>query len=123
MPTANSGVVSVTGSNPATVHWNGSLAPGSSVTITIPVTINAGTLGQTISNQGTVNYDANRDLTNETSAPTQTPGGAGPTTFNVGNISIAQVPTLSDLGLALLAVLLSGIAVVTLRKRRQKSAP
>jgi hypothetical protein len=37
--------------------------------------------------------------------------------------SIAQVPTLSDFGLALLALLLSAFAVITLRKRGQKSAP
>jgi uncharacterized repeat protein (TIGR01451 family) len=121
-PTANSGVVTVTGTSPATVHWNGSLAPGSTVTITIPATINAGTAGQTVSNQGTVNYDANSDLVNDTSAPTMPPGGSGPTTFAVAGGSIAEVPTLSDFGLALLALTLSALAVITLRKRRQKSA-
>jgi len=123
VPTATSGVITVTGTNPATVHWNGSLAPGASVTITIPATINAGTQGQTVSNQGTVNFDANRDLVNDTSATTTPPGGAGPTTFDVaGGVSIAEVPTLSDFGLALLALVMSAIAVITLRKRRQNSA-
>jgi uncharacterized repeat protein (TIGR01451 family) len=116
VPTANSGVITVTGTNPVTVHWNGSLAPGTSVTITIPATLKTGTEGEAVSNQGTVSYDANRDLVNETSAPTQAPDGGGPTTF------VAEIPTLSDLGLALLALLLSAIAVITLRKRRQKSA-
>ncbi|MBK9608128.1 MAG: hypothetical protein IPO58_17450 [Betaproteobacteria bacterium] len=54
--TASSGTALATvGTN--TVTWNGSLAPlGGSVVITITATINAGTLGTTISNQGTVAY-------------------------------------------------------------------
>ena len=92
------------------------------VTISIPATINlVGTQGQTVANQGTVNYDANSDLTNETSAPTQPPSGSGPTIFVVAP-AIAEVPTLSDFGLALLALMLSALAVTTLRKKRQKSA-
>jgi uncharacterized repeat protein (TIGR01451 family) len=122
VPTASSGVISVTGTSPATVHWNGSIPPGGTVTITIPATINTGTGGQTISNQGTVNFDANRDLVNDTSATTTPPGGSGPTTFVAGGLPIAEVPTLSDFGLALLALMMSAIAVVTLRKRRQKNA-
>jgi uncharacterized repeat protein (TIGR01451 family) len=117
VPTATSGTVTVTGTSPATVHWNGSLAPGASVTITIPVTINAGTGGQTVTNQGTVHYDPDRDLVNDASAPTQPPGG---TTFVVGGV--VEVPTLSDFGLALLALTLSALAVITLRRKRQKSA-
>jgi fimbrial isopeptide formation D2 family protein len=121
-PGANSGTITVTGTNPATVHWNGSLAPGASVTITIQATINTGTAGQTVSNSGTVNYDANRDLANDASAPTQPPTGTGPTTFVAGGVPPAPIPTLSDFGLALLALTLSALAVITLRKRRQKSA-
>jgi len=68
------------------VTWNGLLLPGASVTITIPATINAGTAGTVVSNQGTVNFDANRDGTNEASALTDDPGLGGasdPTVFTV----------------------------------------
>ena len=71
-----------------TVTWNGALAPlGGSVTITITATINAGTQGTTITNQGTVNYDADGNGTNESSKATDDPGAPGgndPTSFIVG---------------------------------------
>ena len=71
-----------------TVTWNGALAPlGGSVTITITATINAGTQGTTITNQGTVSYDADGNGTNESSKATDDPGAPGgndPTSFIVG---------------------------------------
>jgi uncharacterized repeat protein (TIGR01451 family) len=122
-PTASSGTVSGAGVNPVT--WNGTIAPGASVTITIPATIQAGTGGQTISNQGTVSFDANRDFTNETNAPTDAPGGTvgDPTTFPVvgGGVSPVEIPTLSEIGLALLVLMLSASAVFFMRRRTQKS--
>src|SRR4029077_16965063 len=48
--------VANTGTN--TVTWNGGIAAGASVTITIQATIKAGTAGQTVSNQGTISYDS-----------------------------------------------------------------
>jgi uncharacterized repeat protein (TIGR01451 family) len=70
-----------------TVTWNGSLAPlGGTVTITITATINAGTQGTTIASQGSIQYDANNDNTNEASAVTDDPGLGGatdPTSFAV----------------------------------------
>ena len=58
-----------------TVTWNGSLAAASgSVTITITATINAGTEGQTLSNQGTISYDGDANGTNEATAVTDNPG-------------------------------------------------
>lgn len=121
-PTSTSGTITVTGTTPKTVHWNGSLAPGASVTITISATVNAGTGGSTVANQGTVNYDSNRDLTNETAAQTTPPSGSGSTNFAVTGQAIAEVPTLSEYGLALLALTLSVLAVFTLRRKREKSA-
>ncbi len=73
-PTATSGTVSAAAANPVT--WDGTLLPGQSVAITIPCTIAAGTAGQTISAQGTALIDADRNGTNETSVPTDAPGGA-----------------------------------------------
>jgi uncharacterized repeat protein (TIGR01451 family) len=72
-----------TGTN--TVTWNGSLAASSSVTITIVATINAAP-GSSVSNQGTVSYDADDNATNESSTVTDDPGtGAAndATTFTV----------------------------------------
>jgi uncharacterized repeat protein (TIGR01451 family) len=82
-----------------TVTWNGSLAPlGGSVTITITATINAGTQGTTISNQGSLSYDANNDNVNEANGVTDDPGVGGttdPTTFLVGNAVLSGTKTAS----------------------------
>jgi uncharacterized repeat protein (TIGR01451 family) len=121
-PTATSGTISGPGVNPVT--WNGALLPGASVTITIPATIAAGTGGQTINNQGTAAFDANRDGTNETLVPTDNPGGTAgdPTPFVVaGGPAVTEVPTLSEVGLAILCAMLSLAAFATLRKRSSKS--
>jgi uncharacterized repeat protein (TIGR01451 family) len=103
-----------------TVHWNGTIAAnGGSVTITITAIVNTGTAGSTISNQGTVFFDADGNGTNESSILTDDPGTAAandPTSFAVA--SIAQVPTLSELGLALLALLLASGALLVMRRRR-----
>ncbi|HUP59595.1 MAG TPA: IPTL-CTERM sorting domain-containing protein [Thermoanaerobaculia bacterium] len=69
--TANSGTaVANTGTN--TVTWNGSLASSATVTITIVATITASS--GTISNQGTVNFDADGNGGNESSGVTDDPG-------------------------------------------------
>ncbi len=103
-----------------TVHWNGSIpANGGSVTITITATVNTGTAGGTISNQGTVFFDADGNGTNESSILTDNPATAAaddPTSFAVA--SLAQVPTLSELGLAILALLLASGALLVMRRRR-----
>ncbi|QBB70058.1 DUF11 domain-containing protein [Pseudolysobacter antarcticus] len=80
---ASSGTVT-TASN--TVGWNGSIAAGGSVTITILATINSGTAPGAISNQGTVAFDADGNGTNESTALTDDPGLPGtsdPTSFNL----------------------------------------
>lgn len=70
-----------------TVTWNGSMAPlGDSVTVTIEATIDAGTAGSTVSNQGSVAYDSDDDGTNDATVLTDDPsvgGTADPTTFTV----------------------------------------
>lgn len=68
------------------VTWNGSLAGFASVTITIQATIDSGTEGATISNQGTIKFDADNDNMNEATAQTDDPsvgGAADPTSFKV----------------------------------------
>ena len=69
-----------------TVSWNGTIAPGGTVTITIPGTVGAAAGGTVVSNQGTVNYDSDDNGTNDASALSDDPsvgGAADPTSFTV----------------------------------------
>lgn len=96
--TASSGTsVADTGTN--TVTWNGMLAPlGGSVTITITATIDAGVQGATISNQGTMSFDADSNGSNESSLVTDDPGtGASgdPTAFIVESADLSATQTVS----------------------------
>ena len=92
---ATAGTTSTAGN---TVNWNGLLLPAGTTTITISATINAGTAGTQISNQATVNYDADRNGSNEASRLSDDPGVGGatdPTVFTV--IAIAELTiALSD---------------------------
>lgn len=68
------------------VTWNGFFSPGTLITIRIEATIKNGTGGQTISNQGRVNYDADNNQSNETTVLTDDPdaeGTSNPTIFQV----------------------------------------
>jgi uncharacterized repeat protein (TIGR01451 family) len=89
--TATSGAaVATIGTN--TVTWNGSLTPlGGSVTVTITATVKPGTAGTTISNQGTILFDANVNGSNESTGVTDDPTVAGPsnpTSFTVPGPSV-----------------------------------
>jgi uncharacterized repeat protein (TIGR01451 family) len=86
--TATSGTAATAGN---AVSWNGSIAVGASVTITISASINAGTMGTMISNQGTISYDNDDNGTNESTALTDNPGTAAPndpTSFTVGSTPV-----------------------------------
>ncbi len=115
---ATSGTVS-TAAN--TVNWNGSIPAGGSVTITITASINAGTVGQTISNQGSFSFDSTGDGTNDTSGVTDNPatGAAGDATpiLVLGAGNVVGIPTLSEWGFAALALLLAGAALMRMRRR------
>ncbi len=103
-----------------TVTWNGAIPAGGSVTITIHATILPAALGSSVSNQGTIAYDADGNGTNEATAQTDDPGAPGtadPTSFMVAGTP--QVPTLSPLGLLLLAVILAGLGLALMKRRRQ----
>jgi uncharacterized repeat protein (TIGR01451 family) len=121
--TASLGAVTTTGN---TVHWNGGVPAGGSVTITIQAAIAAGAVtGSAISNQATVAYDATRSGTNQTTIVTSDPGApgqGGPTRFLVGG-AIAAVPALSRTGLAALAAALAAAGALALGRRRRRSAP
>ncbi len=103
-----------------TVTWNGSIAPlGGSVTITINALVTTG--GQAISNQGQVSFDADGNGTNETNAVTDDPNTAAPgdpTVVIAGAPLMADIPTLSEIGFAVLILLLAGAALVQMRRRR-----
>ncbi|HSS76067.1 MAG TPA: S8 family serine peptidase [Thermoanaerobaculia bacterium] len=102
-----------------TVHWNGTIAAGGSVTITFTAAINNGTAGTTLCNQGTIFFDADGNGTNESSILTDDPSAAGATDSTCFVVaSIAQVPALSTVGLTLLALLLLGGALLALRRRQ-----
>jgi uncharacterized repeat protein (TIGR01451 family) len=109
--------VATVGTN--TVTWNGVILANTSVTITINAQVNTGFSGQTVSNQGTINYDADGNGTNETTVLTDDPavGGADdPTVFVIPGV--AEIPTLSTVGLAAMALFLAAGALMLLARRR-----
>jgi uncharacterized repeat protein (TIGR01451 family) len=106
---ATSGTASTTGN---VVHWNGGIAAGGSVTITIIATIDVNASG-TIVNQGTIQYDSDGNGSNESTALTDDPGQAGNadgTPFVVVGVDIVPVPTLSQFALFGLMLLMLGLA-------------
>jgi uncharacterized repeat protein (TIGR01451 family) len=110
-----------TGTSGNTVTWDGAVAPSGSVTITITATIKQGFAGTTVSNQGSVSFDADLNGTNETTVMTDDPAVAGasdPTTFVVQAATAAEIPTLSALGFAALGLGLLLAAWVQLRRRK-----
>ena len=82
--TASAGAIAVIGN---TVRWNGAIAAGTSVTLTLAATINPGTLGALVVSQGAAAYDADHDGSNDSTVFTDDPlvgGAADPTVFTVG---------------------------------------
>ena len=112
---ATSGFASTAGN---TALWNGAIPAGGTVTITINANINAGTAGTTLCNQATIAFDADGNGSNESTGfsddPDQ-PGPADPCCFRV--LNTFEVPTISRDGLAALALLLAGFALLRLRRR------
>jgi uncharacterized repeat protein (TIGR01451 family)/fimbrial isopeptide formation D2 family protein len=102
-----------------TVTWNGSIPVSGSVTITINATVTAAA-GDTVSNQGNVSFDSDgngdNDASNVTDDPA-TPAAGDPTIFVVVAGSVLAIPTLSQVGLLLLALGLAGIGLLALRQR------
>lgn len=97
--TATSGTVVATVAT-STVTWNGTIPASGSVTITINATINGDTVGSTISNQGTVLYDADGNGSNESSRVTDDPSSedeGDPTSFTVCGSNLI-VSTTADSG-------------------------
>ncbi|MEM9556249.1 MAG: IPTL-CTERM sorting domain-containing protein [Acidobacteriota bacterium] len=86
-----------------TVTWNGSLAAGASATVEIDATILIA--AGPITNQAEVFFDTDNDGVHDSSALSSDPVSGGPTTVVVP--SVVEVPTLSHLGLVLLALTLA----------------
>jgi uncharacterized repeat protein (TIGR01451 family) len=111
---ATSGTVTSSGN---TVEWNGSLAAGGSVTITIEAVVGSGVVGDLV-NQGTVFFDGDGNGSNESSGLTDDPGlPAGDDPTVIRGLAPADIPTLDGLGLAALAALLAGLGLLLLRRR------
>jgi len=117
--TATSGTV--TNTNPVT--WNGSVPAAGSVTITITATINPGT--PSLSNQATINYDADLNGTNDTTTTSDDPSVGGtndPTACAVrGGVSPVEIPTVSQTGLLALGLSLLLAALSLLRRRATRA--
>lgn len=93
-----------------TVTWSGSIPAGTSVVLEIEATILPGFQGQTVSNQGQINYDADGDGLNEANTYTDDPnlpGSFDPTTFTVLDVYQVYLPLMRD------SVLLAPDLVVT----------
>jgi uncharacterized repeat protein (TIGR01451 family) len=98
-----------------TVAWNGSIAAGGTVTITIQAFVKQGTIGTTISNQATVSYDSDANGTNDASRVSDDPSTAAPgdaTAFQV----VGSVPALSQMMLFLLAAALAVMSLTVMKK-------
>lgn len=92
-----------------TVRWNGAIAPGGSVTVTVTATVLVSAVGTTVSNQGSLSFDGNGDGANDATALTDDPalpGAQDPTAFAVA-LASAVVPVLGPFGTALLALLVA----------------
>jgi hypothetical protein len=98
------------------------------VTITINATISPTAVpGSTISNQGTINFDADGHGTNESSVSTDDPavgGAADPTSVVLGGGVPPTAVTVPLLGLGakvLIAAFLAGLGLLFLSRRRRAS--
>ena len=104
-----------------TVTWNGALAAGQTVTIVIEASIDPGTGGQTVSNQGFV-LDTDGVGEPAPPAPTDDPSTAppdDPTAFVVsgGQTTMAEIPTLGELAAAFMAAMLGLFGWLGLRRQ------
>jgi uncharacterized repeat protein (TIGR01451 family) len=92
-----------------TVTWNGAIAVGGVVQITITAQINAGTAGATVSNQGTLSFDSDNNGSNDASGVTDNPNTAAandPTSFVVD--ALAGTPSIMAIQTAILATDVNG---------------
>jgi uncharacterized repeat protein (TIGR01451 family) len=121
---ASSGAVAIdTAAN--RVSWNGQVASGGEVTITISTLVRPGVrYGTVIENQAMTSSDADGDGTNETSAASvDSTTGAGPTRLFAGSSSPAPIPALQWPLLALSVLMLVVIGIIWRPRRSPRSPP
>lgn len=92
------------------VTWNGAIPAGGTVTIAVDAVLGPGTVGSTLCNQATVFFDADANGTNEASAQSGD-------FCCLGVLTPEEIPALGDLGLALLALLVTVTGLRIVRKR------
>jgi len=108
--TADAGLTTVD-PDQRTVRWNGRVPAGGTVTVTIQAAIALDAQGKLLVNQAELAYDADGTGDNETRSLSDDPGadgGTDPTEFVVGAPFVTEIPTVSPVGLVLLAFLLGG---------------
>jgi calcium-activated chloride channel regulator 4 len=102
-----------------TVVWDGAIPAGATVTLTLQASIKPGTVGRTVTSQGTIAYDGDglglNWSTRRTDDPA-TPAAEDATSFVIAN-GVSEIPTLSELGLVILCLLLAGLGLAVLRRR------
>lgn len=111
---ADAGIVSVDADR-RTVRWNGAIAAGETVSISVSAAISLDARGTTISNQARIAFDGDGSGTNESLALSDDPaadGGENATAFVAGAPRVADVPMLRSWALGLLGLLmaLAGLA-------------
>lgn len=103
-----------------TLRWNGQLELNQTVTISIDGTVRRNGSSTLVSNQGTINFDADGNGSNEAVTRTDDPavgGSQDPTVFEV--LSALPIPVNSPWALALLLLTVGGIAGFAMRRKGQ----
>ncbi|HEV7427739.1 MAG TPA: hypothetical protein VGQ46_15355 [Thermoanaerobaculia bacterium] len=96
-----------------TVTWNGAIAGGGTVTVTIQAVVRNGTSGSSVANQATISFDSDGNGTSDATRLSDDPSTAAPsdpTVFTVAGI----IPALSPAMMLLLAAILGAMALAML---------
>ena len=116
--TADSGVATVDPTT-GTVEWNGGIARDGMVVIDIEATVDYGTNGEVLFTQGAIFFDADGNGINESSRLTDDPDQGGPNDPTPIRIqTTVEIPTLNELGLLFLMLMLGALAVRRLNTGR-----
>ena len=119
-PAARASRAGATSASGFQLTWNGALPAGGSVTLTVKARVET-TLPGGLVMQGEVFFDTDGDGVNDLSTFTDDPslpGDEDPSLLFAAQ-SVLEIPTLSALGLLLLALLLAGLAAHRLRSGRE----
>ncbi len=115
---ASAGLAQTSGNQ---VRWNGAIADGASVTIQITATINPGTAGTTIANQGQISYDGTGDGVNNATALTDWPLTAAPEDPTLLEVPADLEPAIPVPTLSIWSLLTLMLLMLVIGARRQRS--